>query len=80
MGGLVMTDPFHRYRRPGLGEPGGYLALPGRAALLRESLFCRLFKKFYGFFQNLFLLLSFLLAAFVVDRLWRYRVISRSRF
>ena len=61
MGGLVMTDPFHHYRRPAdPGESGGYLALPGRAALLGGPLFCSLIF-FYKFCQNYFILLSFLL-------------------
>ena len=34
-----MMDPFHHYRCPELGEPGG-LALPGRAALLGGPIFC----------------------------------------
>ena len=29
MGGLVMTDPFHHYRRPGPRRTCGYFALPG---------------------------------------------------
>ena len=48
----------------GLGEHGGYLALPGRAALLGGPLSCHLFLLSYGYYQNLFLLLSFLLGAF----------------
>ena len=44
----------------GLGEPGGNLALPGRAALLGGPLFCSLLLLLYGYYQNLFLLLTFL--------------------
>ena len=56
-----MTDPFHHYRRPGpIGKPVGYLAIPGRAALLGGALFCHLFFFLNGYFQNLFIL-SFLL-------------------
>ena len=66
--------------RPEPREPGGYLALLGRAALLGGPLFCRLFLFFYGFSQHLFLQISFQLVAFAIDCLWRYRVKSRSRF
>ena len=64
--------PFTITAALGLGDPGGYLALPGEAALLGRPLFCRLYFV-YGDYQNLFLL-SFLLVAFAVDCLWRCRV------
>ena len=67
MGGLVMTDRFHCYRHPGPGQICGYLALHGRAGLLGGPLFCRLVLFLDGFSQNLFLLVSFLMVAFVVD-------------
>ena len=63
MGGLVMTDPFHHYRRPvPIGEPMViYPYLHVRAALLGGPLFCRLISFSYGYYKNVFLLLSFLL-------------------
>ena len=65
----------------GQDKPGGYLALPaGMAALLGGPLFCSVLILFYWFLHNLSLLLSFLLVAFAVDCLWRYRIKSRSRF
>ena len=37
-----MTDPVHHYYRPGPWRIWGYLASPGRAALLGGHLFCQL--------------------------------------
>ena len=77
MGWLVMTDPFHHYRRPGpTGEPGCYLALPDRAALLGGPLLSGVFFYLYGCFQNVFIILSFILIAFSVDCMWRCLVKS----
>ena len=50
MGWLVMTDLFHQYRRPGPRRTLGYLALPGRAALLGEDICCCLFFILHGYF------------------------------
>ena len=70
MGGLVMTDPFHHYRRPVPRRIYGLFCLTWWAALLGGPLFCNLFFFLYWCYQNLFLLLSFLLVAFAVDGLW----------
>ena len=40
---LVMTITFTITATLGIDEPGSYLALPGRAALLDGPFFCRLF-------------------------------------
>ena len=77
---LVITGPFHNYRRPGLWRTWGYLAFPGRAALFGGPIFCHLLFFLHGFSQNEFQLLSFLLVVFAIDCLWRYRVKSRFRF
>ena len=50
MEGLVMMDAFHP-AAVGLGEPAGFLALPGRAALLSGPIFCRLFSFFMDFLK-----------------------------
>ena len=64
----------------GLGAPGGYLAVPGRAALLGRPVFFHLFFFLYQYYQNIFLHLSFLLVAFAVDCLLQCRVKFRSGF
>ena len=79
MGELVMTDPFHHYRRPGPRQTCCYLVLPGRAVLRGGPLFYRLFFFLYRNDQNL-ILLSFILVVFAVDCMWRCRVKSWSRF
>ena len=43
--------PFTISAAPGLGEPGGHLALTGMAALLGRPLFCRLFLFFIDFLK-----------------------------
>ena len=69
MGGLVLTDPFHHYRCPGpIGEPLGYLALPGSAALLGGPFFCWIFLFFFMNFLkiHLFFHLSYWLRLLVI--------------
>ena len=46
--------PFTITATLGQGKPGGYLALPGRAALLGGPLFCHLFLLLYGYFSFIF--------------------------
>ena len=65
----MMTVPFHHYRRPGPRRTWMLfnLALPGMTALLGGPLFCRLFFFLYGYYQHLFLLLSFLLVRMLLN-------------
>ena len=46
-----MTDHFHHFRHPGPRRTWGFLALPGRAALLGGPLFCSLFFFFKDFLK-----------------------------
>ena len=61
MGGLVMADIT---AAPGLDEPGGYLALPRRAALMGghfSAVYSYFFRHFQINFFSLFYWLSLLL-------------------
>ena len=62
-----MTDAFHHYHRAlGLGEPMGYLALSGRAALLDGRLFCSLLFFSYEYYKKKILYLGYLFCLLLV--------------
>ena len=60
--GSLSPLPHHPWPR----RTRGYLALSFRAPLISGPLFCRLFFFLYGYYQNLLLLLSFILVALFV--------------
>ena len=80
MGGLVMTGPIDHYRSPGHRRIWGLFSLTLKGSSAIWTSFLQFILLLYGYYQNLYLLLSFLLVAFTVDCLWAMSSQSGSRF